>query len=432
MRDISKIIFAYLFKFKRVSKLGARCLIERKLRSFLTALGIIFGVSSVIAMLSIGEGASHAAREQIRSMGSTNIIIRSRKPEENLSSSGRTQRLSVYGLTYEDVMRIKTLYPSLTIHIPAREISTRIRYRDKQLPGVVVGTVPWFLDKSPMQVKKGRFIDEYDVSSQSNAVVLSEATSDALFPLEYPLGKNIYLGGQAYEVVGVIATPKPASDTAKKPEKTVFEVYVSITAARRRFGEVVVKQETGAFSMEKVELHQLTLTAPDDESVLRLAESVRSTLQFFHKNNDFEITVPLELLMQAEQTKRIFNIVLGSIAAISLLVGGIGIMNIMLASVTERTREIGIRRALGATKGDIILQFLVEALLLSLAGGLIGVALGVTVPYIVSYFAGLTTITKADSLIMAFSTSLFTGIVFGLYPATRAASLSPIEALRHE
>jgi putative ABC transport system permease protein len=159
---------------------------------------------------------------------------------------------------------------------------------------------------------------------------------------------------------------------------------------------------------------------------------VRSTLQHYHKEPDFEITVPLELLRQAEQTKRIFNIVLGSIAAISLLVGGIGIMNIMLASVTERTREIGIRRALGATRADIVLQFLTEALLLSLAGGAIGVALGISVPAIVSHFAGLVTIVKMDSLILAFTISVLIGMIFGIYPAFRAAALSPIEALRHE
>ncbi|NLF94489.1 MAG: FtsX-like permease family protein [Oligosphaeraceae bacterium] len=422
----------YFYKMKRVGKLGARSLIEHKLRSFLTALGIIFGVSSVIAMLAIGEGASFEAREQIRSMGSTNIIIRSRKPEDDGDSS-KVQRLSIYGLTYKDVMRIRTLYPDVQIHIPAREISTRLRYGDKRLPGKVIGTVPWFLSKSPLRMGHGRFIDAHDVDSVSNAVVLTEATARALMPLEYPLGQNIYLGGMSFKVVGVVSGSENVSgDKGKKAGKDVYEVYISISSARQRFGETIVKQETGSMTMERVELHQLTLTAPSDEAVVPLANSVRNTLQHYRKEPDFEITVPLELLKQAEQTKRIFNIVLGSIAAISLLVGGIGIMNIMLASVTERTLEIGIRRALGATRGDIVLQFLTEASLLSIAGGIIGVGLGISVPLLVTHFAGLTTIVQMDSLILAFSISMVTGVVFGLYPATRAAALSPIEALRHE
>ncbi|MFA6928841.1 MAG: ABC transporter permease [Lentisphaeria bacterium] len=421
-----------LYKIKRVGKLGAVSLIEHKLRSFLTALGIIFGVSSVIAMLAIGEGASYEAREQIRSMGSTNIIIRSRKPEDSGSSTQSQSRLSIYGLTYDDVMRIRTLYPDVNIHVPAREITARLRYLDVRLPGMVIGTVPWFLEKSSLRVHSGRFIDEYDVESISNAVVLTEETAHALFPLEYPLGKNIYLGDKAFHVVGVVSASSKKNNKEKKSGKDVYQVYVSISSAKQRFGETIVKQETGSFSMERVELHQLTLTAPTDEAVVSLANSVRSTLQYYHKEADFEITVPLELLRQAEQTKRIFNIVLGSIAAISLLVGGIGIMNIMLASVTERTREIGIRRALGATRADIILQFLTEALLLSLAGGVIGVGLGVSVPAVVSHFAGLTTIVKMDSLILAFTISVLIGMIFGIYPAFRAAALSPIEALRHE
>jgi putative ABC transport system permease protein len=184
--------------------------------------------------------------------------------------------------------------------------------------------------------------------------------------------------------------------------------------------------------MEKVELHELTVTAPNDEAVVPLANAIRTMLREFHKQEDFEIVIPLELLKQAEATKRIFNIVLGSIAAISLLVGGIGIMNIMLASVTERTREIGIRRALGATRSDIILQFLAEALLLSVAGGMVGVGLGVAIPKIVTHFAKLTTIIQPNSLFLAFGISLLTGVVFGIYPAMRAAALSPIDALRHE
>jgi putative ABC transport system permease protein len=421
------------WKIIRIGKQGFRSLCEHKLRTLLTALGIIFGVSSVIAMLAIGEGASHEAREQIRGLGSSNIIIRSRKPEESMSSASTNQQLSIYGLTYEDVMRIRQLYPDVQLHIPVREIACRLRFQEIKLPGKVLGTVPWFLEKSTLRLKAGRFIDDYDMNTVSNAVVLTEQTARRLFTLEYPIGQNIYLGNQAYNVVGIVsAPPAPEAEKGHKDGKDVYEAYISATAAKRRFGEIIVKQETGSSSMEKVELHQLTVSAPNDDSVLPLANAIRTTLQHTHKQADFEITVPLELLKQAEKTKQIFNIVLGSIAAISLLVGGIGIMNIMLATVTERTREIGIRRALGATRGDILLHFLTEALLLSLGGGVVGIGLGIAIPAAVTHFAGLTTIIQPTALVLAFSISVVTGVVFGLYPARRASLLSPIEALRYE
>ena len=426
----------YIYKIKRVGKLGMRSLVEHKLRSLLTTLGIIFGVGSVIAMLAIGEGASYAAREQIRQMGSTNIIIRSRKPEESTSATNNTQNLISYGITYEDIMRIRKLFPDVRIHVPAREINTQLMNQATRIPTVVVGTIPWHLNNSQEKVIYGRFIDEYDMDTYANSIVLCENTAARLFPLEFPLGRHVYVGSQAYLVVGIISSGDGSNAgtgaSGAVEEKEVYKAYISLTAASKRFGDTIVKRESGSTSMEKVEIHQLTITALSDEQVMPLAVAVRQTLAEFHKKMDFQMTIPLELLNQAEATKRIFNIVLGSIAAISLLVGGIGIMNIMLASVTERTREIGTRRALGATRKDIIMQFLVESVLLSVIGGLIGVGLGIGVPKAVTLIAGLTTIIQPYSILMAFCISMATGVVFGIYPAIRAAALSPIEALRHE
>ena len=419
-----------LFKVKRMAKLGVKSLVEHKLRSFLTALGIIFGVSSVIAMLAIGEGASYEAREQIRSMGSNRVILRARKPPESSSANAEQKRMSEYGLTYDDALRIRMLFPTAKVQVPARVIEDRIRHGAQRLPGRIVGTVPWYLEGSGLTVVAGRFLHEGDVRGVANVVVLDEPAARRLFPLSHPLGQTVYLADQAYRVVGIVR--QSARKGQEKPAEEVYGAYVSITAAKKRFGEILAKRSTGTFALEKVELHELSVTAPSDEAVLPLANAIRAMLNQFHKQEDFEIVIPLELLKQAEATKRIFNIVLGSIAAISLLVGGIGIMNIMLASVTERTREIGIRRALGATRSDIILQFLAEALLLSLAGGIIGVGLGVGVPQIITRLAGLTTIVQSESLVLAFGISVLTGIVFGIYPAMRAAALSPIEALRHE
>ena len=193
-----------------------------------------------------------------------------------------------------------------------------------------------------------------------------------------------------------------------------------------------MRRSSGGFSAERVELHRIIAKMKDTESVLTAEPQIKQLLKRFHEQNDYELIVPLQLLMEAEATKRMFNIVLGSIAAISLLVGGIGIMNIMLATVTERTREIGVRRALGAKKKDIITQFLIETIVLSVGGGLIGVFIGVATPLAVSYFTNMMTVITPWSVLLAFGISGLTGIVFGLYPASQAAKLDPIEALRHE
>ncbi len=410
--------------------LGVKSILEHKLRGLLTALGVIFGVSSVIAMLSIGEGASYEAEQQIRQLGSTNVILKSRKPDETSSGNTETRRMSIYGLTYQDANRIKTLFPQIEVHVPARVIVDRVRNGNRRLPCKIIGTVPWFLDNSGLHISNGRFLVQHDVDKVSNVCVLTDAVAKELFPLSWPLGQKVNLGAQAYTVIGILRVNQKSAKDNNKTD--VHSVYIPISAARNRFGEILVRRETGSVGFEKVELHELILSAPSNEAVIPLADSVRTLLTHFHQKKDFEIIIPLELLKQAEATKRIFNIVLGSIAAISLLVGGIGIMNIMLASVTERTREIGIRRALGATQADIVLQFLAEALILSLTGGVIGIGLGMAIPLAVSHFAGLITITTPNSLCLAFGISLFTGVVFGIYPATRAAALSPIEALRHE
>jgi putative ABC transport system permease protein len=209
-------------------------------------------------------------------------------------------------------------------------------------------------------------------------------------------------------------------------------MFIPLDTAKTRYGEILMKQRSGSFEAELVQLHEMTIKVASREQVVPVSQAIQAVLEHHHKKKDYEILVPLELLKRAERTKRIFSIVLGSIAAISLLVGGIGIMNIMLATVTERTREIGIRRALGAKRRDIITQFLVEAVMLSGAGGLFGVALGITIPLLVTWFAGMKTIITFWSPIIAFSISAIVGVVFGLYPAFRAAEMDPVEALRHE
>jgi putative ABC transport system permease protein len=209
-------------------------------------------------------------------------------------------------------------------------------------------------------------------------------------------------------------------------------MFIPLETAKLRYGEVLMRRRSGSFEAERVQLHELTVKVASLDEVIDVAGAIRAVMERNHKNKDYQIDVPLEMLRRAERTKDIFNIVLGSIAAISLLVGGIGIMNIMLASVTERTREIGIRRALGARRRDIVVQFLVETVLLSGVGGIMGVLLGITIPLVVSHAAGMKTIITLWSPLLAFSISALVGVIFGIYPAVRAANMDPVEALRNE
>ncbi|HWQ90332.1 MAG TPA: FtsX-like permease family protein, partial [Clostridia bacterium] len=283
-------------------------------------------------------------------------------------------------------------------------------------------------------VSSGRFFTDSDMDSQTSVCVLGAEMVPALFPLETPLGKHVRVAGNYYTVIGIMEprSPGPKSDETQDAKSASHRMFIPLETARLRYGEVLMRRRAGSFEAERVQLHEITIKVESLEAVTGVAGSVKQLLERYHKKKDYEIVVPLELLKRAERTKQIFNIVLGSIAAISLLVGGIGIMNIMLASVTERTREIGIRRALGARRQDIITQFLVETVLLAGTGGLMGVLLGVSIPFIVSYTAGMKTIVTLWSPLLAFSISAVVGIVFGLYPAFRAASMDPVEALRHE
>ncbi|MHC4943939.1 MAG: ABC transporter permease [Planctomycetota bacterium] len=421
------------FRIARTIKLGLKSLALHKMRSGLTVLGIIFGVCSVIAMLSIGEGASFEAQEQIRMLGSNNIIIRSVKPPEDQRLTSERSYVLEYGLTYDDAERIRKTIPSVVVEAPCREIREDVYYKQRRGNALVVGTVPWYSEITRFHVERGRFVTDLDIKNSKNICVLGKGIARELFLYEEPLGKEVKIQTQYYRVVGIM------EDKATKPSKEGQEVLeynrliiVPLSAAKNRFGEILVKAMSGSRELERVELHQLTLKVLDQEFVEETAISVETVLDRFHKKKDYELIVPLELLRRARETKRIFNIVLGSIAAISLLVGGIGIMNIMLASITERTREIGIRRALGAKKKDIITQFLVETVVLSTSGGLLGVIFGVIIPLMVTYFSEMRTVITAWSLILAFGISAAVGIIFGLYPAIRAADMDPIEALRHE
>jgi putative ABC transport system permease protein len=423
-------------RMQRVFLLGLKSLWLHRLRSLLTALGIVFGVCSVIAMLAIGEGASFEAQEQIRQLGSQNIILRSVKPpeEQKVGDQGRQSFVLEYGLTYRDIERIQDTIPGVTVVVPGRIIRDYVWQIDRRVDCEVVGTVPWYPQMRNHAVTEGRFFTADEMTSRASVCVIGAEMVPVLFPIDNPIGRDVRIRGNYYRVVGVMASQGRANPTAlgNSSDAGAHRLFIPLETAKMRFGEVLRRIRSGSFEQERVELHEVTLQVASLDQVLPVAQAVQVLLEHNRKKRDFAIDVPLEMLKQAEHTKRIFNIVLGSIAAISLLVGGIGIMNIMLASVTERTREIGVRRALGAKRRDITVQFLVETVTLSGAGGLLGVLLGLGIPILVTQLAGMKTIVTLWAPLLAFSISAMVGIVFGLYPALRAANMDPVDALRHE
>lgn len=417
--------------------IAIRSLLLHKLRSFLTVLGLVFGVASVIVMLAIGEGASLEAQKQIESLGVQNIILRSQLPSDETDKRNETNNSFVllYGLTYEDLERIRTTVPTVESVTPLREFKQQVRYLDRDLEGRVVGVTPEYVEMNGLNVSQGRFIRDIDDSQFRNVCVIGSELAEKLFPYDNPLGKSVRVGSSHYyRIVGVTSYKAPSGGAGSSLSAQEFnrDVYIPISTDRVRFGETLIYEKAGSVSAEKIELTQITVRVGARDEVKPTAEVLDGLLAQFHPDGDYSVTIPLELLERAEETKRIFNVLLGSTAGISLLVGGIGIMNIMLATVTERTREIGIRRALGARRTDIVSQFLIETALLSLVGGLLGVFVGLITPSLVSWLSGRSTIIVFWSPVAALIVALLVGIGFGVYPARRAAMLDPIEALRAE
>lgn len=424
-------------KGRRTLVLALRSLWLHKLRAMLSVLGIIIGTSAVIALMAFGEGSMHDALEDIKRLGATNIIIRSVKPPDEISTQSRTF-VARYGVTHQDFDSFLTI-PSIIRMVPMR-IFPKPVYHDRYMHNCrIVATTPAYRDINQLREVAGRFLVEKDSQEKQNVAVIGANVASKLFPLGSPIDQTILIDKFDYLIVGVLAERMPTggSGGSQAAEDYNSDVYIPLDTSEGRFGKTVFLRQSGTRSGEQVEFSQITATVSDINEVRPTGESIQSVLER-HQKKDWALTVPLDRLEEAERAKDRYTMLLALIASISLAVGGIGIMNIMLATVTERTREIGIRRALGAKRRDITMQFLIEAVVQTTIGGLVGVLMGlgimVLLPWLVHVFgeANLPAKLNVLSIFLSLAGAVGVGVGFGLYPAWRAALLDPIEALRHE
>lgn len=416
-------------------RLGFRSLAAHRLRSGLTALGIVLGVASVIVMLGVGEAARFHALKQLEDLGANTVILRSVKPTEEPTQQQGVDLLS-YGLSFGDLERIRNTIPTVVSATPMREHRKTVRCQERKLEARVLGVTPDYLRQNNITLAFGRGVDRLDEANFDNVAVLGAAAAEALFPTQDPIGRSISIENldrpRSFTVIGITEPKILAAGAGSGDTDFNRVVFIPFATDHTRFGRELFTMRAGSFQVDRLDITQITVAVDDIINVNKTARVIQSLIDQFHPRKDVDVIVPLDLLRRAEETQRLFTLILGAIAGISLVVGGIGIMNIMLATVTERTREIGVRRALGARRRDIAIQFLAETIVLSGFGGFLGIGLGLGFCYAVSGLFGLPTVIRPWSPVAAFSVSVVVGIVSGLYPARRAAHLDPIEALRNE
>ena len=407
-------------------RMGLENLRAHKLRSLLTMLGMIFGVAAVVAMLSIGAGAQQEVMSFIEQLGVRNLIVESREAPDSQTLQ-KIRKLSA-GLNFQDFRMIQANLEEVTAATARKRFTpSKLLPKPQGDAPIVYGVSPSYATIANLQVVTGRFFDDAETAAAAPVAVLGEGAAAAIFGTDDPLGKYLKVNDQWFQVVGVAGPQLTVqTDIAGIPAQDRNNlIYVPLYAA-------IFRLEDGQ-SSQKDEIDGIYLQLRSAENIPPAAALVRGLLNVSHREaGDFTIVSPAELLAEQRRTQRIFEMVMVAIASISLLVGGIGIMNIMLASVMERTKEIGVRRAIGAKRRDVIRQFLIETTLISLAGGVIGVLFGVGLSQLIGYLAGWSTIVTTWSIVLAFFVSVGIGLVFGLYPAARAAGLDPVKALHYE
>jgi putative ABC transport system permease protein len=455
-----------LERYYHILNIAIDAVLANKFRSILTALGIIFGVAAVIAMMAIGNGARQEILEQIKMVGVNNIVVapildNSAAEGDDDDDSKTLKGKYSPGLTLKDAESIKEIIPTVTRVSPEVTYETFIIKDGIRKKANLIGVTPDFFQVYNLSLQDGEMFNYTQLADGSPVCIIGPTIKSKFFPAENPLGKYIKCGNIWLKVVGILESMKMAPSTSEDlgisdynnniyaPIQTVFLRYRDRSVIDRRDiggggGSQVVfmggAMISGSFSSSsgdngtnKNQLDKIVVQVDESEHLDETTTLLQRMLLRRHSNMvDFKITVPELLLKQEQRTKDIFNIVLGVIASISLIVGGIGIMNIMLASVMERIREIGVRRATGATQRDIIAQFLTEATLISVTGGFIGIILGVAFAKMIMEFTGILTIISLLSIVISFGVSAAIGIMFGYMPARKAANQNPVESLRHE
>jgi len=402
-------------KHRALFRLGLRGLLLHKLRSTLSILGVVFGVAAVVAMSSVGEGARREALEQLGALGMDSVTLRARRSASAPAPGPGALRL-------RDAESLARVVPHVVATAPVREAELSAEAGGRRADAVAVGTTPDYLLAARLGIAAGRFLAPLDLRDRKRVAVLGASVASALFPFGPACGERILLGGDWFQVVGVLQGRSSARGrtTAIRTRDVNRAVFVPLPALDR-----------GA-DPRPDGVDEIVMRVDDPRQVTAAAEAAKALVERAGGGAPFDVVVPREILRARERTQRIFNVVTGAIAAISLLVGGIGIMNIMLASVAERTREVGIRRALGATQRDVAAQFLAESSLLTAAGGVLGALLGTVGAALIQQLAGWPTALSPLMLTLALLTAIAVGVGFGSYPAWLAARLAPMDALRHE
>ncbi|HMO49712.1 MAG TPA: ABC transporter permease [Kiritimatiellia bacterium] len=413
-----------LWRLGEFAASGARNLLRHKLRSLLTLLGVLFGVAAVITMLGIGEGAQRSVMREISGLGLHNIIAESVQPTQPapVQTQRRGPRLLDFGLTRRDAEQLRALLPEAEVTL-THVVRARVYQAGRRLDARVFGVRADYVEFFDTELLDGRLITPVDDRVGRRVAVVTENLMHLYHPPGGLAAQPLRIGSVFFDVVGVIRQPAKGSESM---------ILIPYETARRTYGSTSLRREAGSTEFTRTEIGQIVMRFDSEDVIPAYADVIRRNLDANHPRGDYRLVVPLEILETKQRTQRILNLVLITIAAISLVVGGIGIMNIMLAVVTERIPEIGIRRALGATRRDILYQFLAETVTLSTVGGVLGCLCGFVLVPLAERFTGWSGVITPSAVFLSLAVSWLVGLVFGIAPAIRASRMDPVEALRYE